>query len=81
MSDERVTVDRWQADPAIAIITIDNPPVNAMSIGVPQGIVDHVKALNDDDGVSAVLIAAGGRGLLGGADIKGPGQTLARGAG
>lgn len=68
--DKRVTVDRWSQDEKIAIITIDNPPVNAMSIGIPQAILDHVKAFSVSDDVSGILINAADKGVLGGADIK-----------
>ena len=33
---------------AIGVITVDNPPVNALSPGVPEGIVDCVEAANAD---------------------------------
>ncbi len=54
----------------VAVVVIDNPPVNAMSIGVPAGIMEAINQLNIDDSVQAILIATGGSGVLGGADIK-----------
>ncbi len=57
-------------DGDIAIITINNPPVNALSPGVPEGIgraIDDVAA--NADARAAVLIG-GGRTFIAGADIK-----------
>ena len=35
-------------DNDIAIITIDNPPVNALSPGVPEGIANAIEEINND---------------------------------
>jgi len=46
----------------IAIITINNPPVNALSPGVPQGIGESIRKIQQGDSVkAAVLIGEGGR--------------------
>ncbi len=45
-------------DNDIAIITIDNPPVNALSPGVPEGIGEAIKEINND---SSVKVAEGWR--------------------
>jgi 3-hydroxyacyl-CoA dehydrogenase len=55
---------------AIGVITVNNPPVNALSPGVPEGLVDCVEAGNADAAVSAMVIIGGGRGFIAGADIK-----------
>src|SRR5579863_967769 len=54
----------------IAIITIDNPPVNALSPGVPEGIADAIKEINNDPSVKAAVLIGGGRTFVAGADIK-----------
>ncbi|MEM7292879.1 MAG: hypothetical protein AAF420_05700 [Pseudomonadota bacterium] len=54
----------------IAIIVVDNPPVNAMSVGVPRDSIAAIESANADDGVRGILLCAGGRGIWGGADIK-----------
>jgi 3-hydroxyacyl-CoA dehydrogenase len=54
----------------IAVITIDNPPVNALSPGVPEGIVRAIDEINADDGVRAAVIIGAGRTFVSGADIK-----------
>ncbi|MEM8645671.1 MAG: 3-hydroxyacyl-CoA dehydrogenase NAD-binding domain-containing protein [Pseudomonadota bacterium] len=58
----------------VRIITLDNPPVNAMSIGVPGGAIAALEEANADDAIGAVVLAGGGRGIFGGADIRIQGQ-------
>ena len=53
----------------IAVIIIENPPVNAMSPGVPGGLIAHLRAAETDPQVKAIVLMGGGRGLIGGADI------------
>src|ERR1700675_687828 len=54
----------------VAIIAINNPPVNALSPGVAQGVAQAVEQVGHDDGVKAVVLIGGGRTFLAGADIK-----------
>ncbi len=54
----------------IAIITIDNPPVNALSPGVPEGIGAAITEINNDPAVRAAVVIGGGRTFVAGADIK-----------
>jgi 3-hydroxyacyl-CoA dehydrogenase len=56
-------------DGNVAIITIDNPPVNALRHGVRQGIQDCVVAARDDAGVEAIILTGAGRTFVAGADI------------
>jgi 3-hydroxyacyl-CoA dehydrogenase len=57
-------------DGEILILTINNPPVNAFSPGVPEGLKAGLDAAAADDGVKAVVIIGGGRTFVAGADIK-----------
>jgi len=57
-------------DDDVAIITINNPPVNALSPGVPEGISDAIEQINNDPGVKAAVLIGGGRTFVAGADIK-----------
>ena len=57
-------------DNDIAIITINNPPVNALSPGVPEGISDALEQINNDASVKAAVLMGGGRTFVAGADIK-----------
>src|SRR5215831_13853957 len=54
----------------IAIITINNPPVNALSPGVPEGISEAIDQVSKDASVKAALLIGGGRTFVAGADIK-----------
>ena len=53
----------------VAVVTVVNPPVNALSVGVPEGIVDGVRRAETDPVVAAIVLAGGGRGFIAGADI------------
>jgi 3-hydroxyacyl-CoA dehydrogenase len=68
----------------VAVITIDNPPVNALSPGVPEGISEALDRIAEDDSVKAVVLIGGGRTFVAGADIKEFGKMTSgkpRGAG
>ena len=54
----------------IAIITINNPPVNALSPGVPEGIATAIAEARDDEAIKGVVLIGGGRTFIAGADIK-----------
>ncbi|MHA1567742.1 MAG: 3-hydroxyacyl-CoA dehydrogenase NAD-binding domain-containing protein [Alphaproteobacteria bacterium] len=54
----------------IAVLTIDNPPVNALSGTVRQGLIDRVGQAAGDEAVSGIVIIGGGRAFIAGADIK-----------
>ncbi|MGJ5205858.1 3-hydroxyacyl-CoA dehydrogenase NAD-binding domain-containing protein [Bradyrhizobium sp. HKCCYLR20261] len=53
----------------IGIVTIDSPPVNALSAAVRGGILDNVKAAIDDPTIKAIVLTCGGRTFIAGADI------------
>src|SRR4029079_16301993 len=57
-------------DGDIAIITINNPPVNAITPGVPEGISAAIDQINDDGTVRSAVVIGGGRTFIAGADIK-----------
>src|SRR5271170_1126189 len=54
----------------IGVITINNPPVNALSPGVPEGIMEGIEAAEKDPGVRAIVVIGGGRTFIAGADIR-----------
>ncbi|HWZ33526.1 MAG TPA: 3-hydroxyacyl-CoA dehydrogenase NAD-binding domain-containing protein [Bryobacteraceae bacterium] len=54
----------------IGVITINNPPVNALSPGVPEGIMTCLEAAQKDPEIKAVVIIGGGRTFIAGADIR-----------
>ena len=53
----------------IAVLTIKNPPVNALSQAVRQGLMDQMDHAEADTGVDAVVIVGDGRAFIAGADI------------
>jgi 3-hydroxyacyl-CoA dehydrogenase len=57
-------------DNDIAIITINNPPVNALSPGVPEGIGAAIEQIDKDSSVKAAVVIGGGRTFIAGADIR-----------
>ena len=54
----------------VAVITVQNPPVNALGPGVPDGIMNAVAAAEQDAAVRAIVIIGGGKTFIAGADIK-----------
>src|SRR6266851_3905269 len=54
----------------VAVVTINNPPVNALSPGVPEGIAAAFAKIETDDSVKAVVLIGGGRTFVAGADIN-----------
>jgi len=54
----------------VAVVRIDNPPVNALSRGVRDGLFEAVKQADADDAANAILIICNGRTYIAGADIK-----------
>src|SRR5499427_3222066 len=58
-----------RTDGDVAVITIDNPPVNAMKYEVRVGLLDLVSRAIGDAGISAIVITCAGRTFVAGADI------------
>ena len=54
----------------IGIISIDYPPVNALSQSVRQGLIDGVIKFENDDSIKAIIIRCKKRTFIAGADIK-----------
>jgi 3-hydroxyacyl-CoA dehydrogenase len=57
-------------DGPVGFITIDNPPVNALGPGVPEGVQAAIGQLQGDASVQAIVLAGAGRTFPAGADIK-----------
>jgi 3-hydroxyacyl-CoA dehydrogenase len=57
-------------DNDIAIIMINNPPVNALSPGVPEGISEAIEQIDKDTTVKAAVLIGAGKTFVAGADIK-----------
>jgi 3-hydroxyacyl-CoA dehydrogenase len=56
-------------DGDIAVITIDNPPVNALNHALRAGLVDALSRARADAGTAAIVIVCAGRTFIAGADI------------
>jgi 3-hydroxyacyl-CoA dehydrogenase len=54
----------------IGVITVNNPPVNALSPGVPEGILAAVQQAQSDDAIKALILIGSGRTFIAGADIR-----------
>ena len=54
----------------IAVIAINNPPVNALSPGIPEAISSAIEQLNKDDSLAAAILIGAGKTFIAGADIK-----------
>jgi len=66
MSDV-VTLERKGA---IAVVTVNNPPVNALGIAVREGLQNSFKAAEADPDVKAIVLICEGSTFIAGADIK-----------
>ena len=60
----------YQVHGDVAVITLNNPPVNGLGLATRQGIVDALAKAEDDAAVKAVVITGAGKAFSGGADIK-----------
>jgi 3-hydroxyacyl-CoA dehydrogenase len=60
----------YSVDEDVAVLLIDNPPVNALSQPVRQAIQDGLHAAQIDDSVVGLVIACAGRTFSAGADIR-----------
>ena len=57
-------------DGNIAVITVNNPPVNALSPGVPEGIAEAIAKISADDSIKGAVMIGSGQTFIAGADIK-----------
>jgi 3-hydroxyacyl-CoA dehydrogenase len=55
---------------AIAVVRVNNPPVNALSRGVRDGLFDAVSRADQDPSVKAIVLACAGKTFIAGADIR-----------
>src|SRR5262245_57887060 len=54
----------------VAILLVDNPPVNALGSSVGYGLRDAMQRVLDDPQYAAVVLACAGRTFISGADIR-----------
>ena len=54
----------------IAILTVDNPPVNPLSDGIRTGVYENIIKAQEDDSVIGIILTGNGRAFIAGADIS-----------
>ena len=54
----------------IAVITLNNPPVNGLGNALRAGVMEHLKKAEADAAVKAVVIIGSAKFFSGGADIR-----------
>lgn len=67
-----VTVERRGA---LALVRVDNPPVNALSTAVRQGLLEAVRAVAEDAAIRGAVLVCRGRTFMAGADVREFGQA------
>jgi 3-hydroxyacyl-CoA dehydrogenase len=65
-----------ERDGRIAVVRVDNPPVNALSAAVRAGLLDAVQAVAADAAVDGAVLLCAGRTFIAGADVRELGKTL-----
>jgi 3-hydroxyacyl-CoA dehydrogenase len=64
------TVVRTAKDGDLLVVTIDHPPVNAISVDVRRGLMAAMDEAEADAAVKGVLLLGAGRAFIAGADIR-----------
>lgn len=59
----------------ILVLTLNNPPVNALGVEIRRGLLAAIDSANDNPAVKAILLVGAGRHFCGGADIREFGKT------
>jgi 3-hydroxyacyl-CoA dehydrogenase len=60
----------YQVQGSVAVITLNNPPVNGLGLATRAAAVDGVRRANADPAVKAIVLTGAGKAFSGGADIK-----------
>ncbi|MGH8061093.1 MAG: enoyl-CoA hydratase-related protein, partial [Pseudoxanthomonas sp.] len=61
---------KYETREGIAVLTLDNAPVNGLGLATRRGLVEALAQALDDDQVRAIVVAGGPRAFSGGADIR-----------
>ncbi|MDF2394327.1 3-hydroxyacyl-CoA dehydrogenase [Pseudomonas sp. 3MA1] len=59
----------------ILVLTLNNPPVNALGVEIRRALQAAIESANDNPAVAAILLVGAGRHFCGGADIREFGKT------
>ena len=60
----------YQVHGSVAVITLNNPPVNGLGLETRTAAVNGIRTALADDAVKAIVITGAGKAFSGGADIK-----------
>ncbi len=60
----------YQVHGDVAVITLNNPPINGLGLATRIGITDGLAKANGDAAVKAIVLTGAGKAFSGGADIK-----------
>ncbi len=61
---------KYETRDGVAILTMENPPVNGLGISTRRGLVESLAQALEDSSVKAVVVTGGPRAFSGGADIR-----------
>jgi 3-hydroxyacyl-CoA dehydrogenase len=61
---------RYEIHQHVAVIVLDNPPVNGLSHPLRLGLVNDVRRAEADDAIKAIILVGAGKAFSGGADIR-----------
>ncbi|HEY6004215.1 MAG TPA: 3-hydroxyacyl-CoA dehydrogenase NAD-binding domain-containing protein [Anaeromyxobacter sp.] len=61
---------RYETRGAVAVVTLDNPPVNGLGHELRSGILAGLDRANADPAVKAIVLTGAGKAFSGGADIR-----------
>ncbi len=70
LEDNQMSAVERQTDGAIAILTLNNPPVNGLGAAVRTGLKTELEAAIHDDAIDGIVIKGAGRMFCAGADIR-----------
>jgi len=65
-----MTTAHYRSDRRVALIALDNPPVNGLAHGVRRAIVEGIDRAADDGAIDAIVLTGGAERFSGGADIR-----------
>ncbi|MFD2367949.1 3-hydroxyacyl-CoA dehydrogenase NAD-binding domain-containing protein [Pseudoduganella sp. GCM10020061] len=60
----------YQVQGSVAVITLNNPPVNGLGLATRSAAVEGIRRAQADDAVKAIVLTGAGKAFSGGADIK-----------
>jgi hypothetical protein len=68
--DQNMAAVHYHSDGEIAVLSVDNPPVNAFSHAVRVGLAEGLQRAAADTAIKALVIIGTGQSLIAGADNR-----------